>query len=123
VRGAVLGHREPGAPGHAADLPEEFADLADRLGDLYFSNFSLFQSLIDSWGIDQIFPIIPIHRLDERPTRRGTLADITCDSDGRVDQFPGRMGPNKRSRSTSSGRWQAATARRSATSRITWAPS
>jgi arginine decarboxylase len=80
---------------YAADLPEEFADLADRLGDLYFSNFSLFQSLIDSWGIDQIFPIIPIHRLDERPTRRGTLADITCDSDGRVDQFPGRMGPEQ----------------------------
>jgi arginine decarboxylase len=77
---------------HAAELPEEFADLSDRLGDLYFSNFSLFQSLIDSWGIDQVFPIIPIHRLDEAPTRRGTLADITCDSDGRVDRFAGRTG-------------------------------
>ncbi len=79
----------------AEDLPEEFGDLADRLGDLYFSNFSLFQSLIDSWGIDQLFPIIPIHRLNEAPTRRATLADITCDSDGRVDAFPGRMGPEK----------------------------
>lgn len=78
---------------HGDDLPEEFADLPDRLGDLYFSNFSLFQSLIDSWGIDQIFPIVPIHRLNEEPTRRGTLADITCDSDGRVDRFSGVNGP------------------------------
>jgi len=78
---------------HRDDLPEEFADLPDRLGDLYFSNFSLFQSLIDSWGIDQVFPIIPIHRLEEEPTRRGTLADITCDSDGRIDRFAGRSGP------------------------------
>ncbi|NNK64063.1 MAG: biosynthetic arginine decarboxylase [Gemmatimonadetes bacterium] len=71
------------------ELPEEFADLPDRLGDLYFSNFSLFQSLIDAWGIDQVFPIMPIHRLGERPTRRGVLADITCDSDGRIDRFAG----------------------------------
>lgn len=78
---------------HGDDLPEEFADLPDRLGDLYFANFSLFQSLIDAWGIDQIFPIIPIHRLDEEPTQRGTLADITCDSDGRIDRFAGRSGP------------------------------
>ncbi len=74
---------------HGAELPDEFEDLPDRLCDLYFSNFSLFQSLIDSWGIDQIFPIMPIHRLDERPTRRGVLADITCDSDGRIDRFAG----------------------------------
>jgi arginine decarboxylase len=74
---------------HREELPEELADLPDRLGDIYFSNFSLFQSLIDAWGIDQIFPIIPIHRLDERPTRRAILADVTCDSDGRVDRFPG----------------------------------
>jgi arginine decarboxylase len=80
---------------HAAELPEEFGDLADRLADLYFSNFSLFQSLIDSWGIDQVFPIMPIHRLEEAPTRRGTLADITCDSDGRVDRFAGRSGPEQ----------------------------
>lgn len=77
---------------HAEELPEEFDDLPDRLGDLYFSNFSLFQSLIDSWGIDQIFPIMPIHRLDEKPTRRGTLADITCDSDGKVERFAGEAG-------------------------------
>jgi arginine decarboxylase len=78
---------------YGSELPEEFADLPDRLGDLYFSNFSLFQSLIDAWGIDQIFPIVPIHRLDEAPTRRATLADITCDSDGRVDRFAGPSGP------------------------------
>lgn len=74
-------------------LPEELADLPDRMGDIYFSNVSVFQSLIDSWGIGQIFPIMPIHRLAERPARRGTLADITCDSDGRIDRFPGEQGP------------------------------
>jgi arginine decarboxylase len=71
------------------ELPESIAHLPDRLADLYFVNLSVFQSLLDSWGIDQIFPILPIHRLDEEPTRRGVLADITCDSDGRVDRFPG----------------------------------
>ena len=71
------------------ELPDEFAELPDRLGDIYFSNFSLFQSLIDSWGIGQVFPIMPIHRLGERPTRRAVLADITCDSDGRIDRFAG----------------------------------
>jgi arginine decarboxylase len=74
------------------DLPEELAGLPDRLADIYFCNFSLFQSLVDSWAIDQVFPIMPIHRLDEEPTRRGILADITCDSDGRVDRFPGGGG-------------------------------
>jgi arginine decarboxylase len=78
---------------HREELPEELYDLPDRLGDIYFSNFSLFQSLIDAWGIDQVFPITPIHRLDERPTRRGILADVTCDSDGRVDRFPGNGEP------------------------------
>jgi arginine decarboxylase len=78
---------------HREELPEELYDLPDRLGDIYFSNFSVFQSLIDAWGIDQVFPIIPIHRLDERPTRRGILADVTCDSDGRVDRFPGNGEP------------------------------
>jgi len=72
------------------DLPEELSDLPDRLCDLYFCNFSLFQSLIDAWGIDQVFPVMPIHRLDEEPTRRGILADITCDSDGKLDRFPGQ---------------------------------
>jgi arginine decarboxylase len=79
------------------ELPEEFASLPDRLGDIYFSNFSLFQSLIDAWGIDQVFPVMPIHRLDEEPTRRAILADITCDSDGRLDRFPGAEGGEARS--------------------------
>jgi arginine decarboxylase len=74
------------------DLPESLSHLPDRLADLYFVNVSVFQSLLDSWGIDQVFPIMPIHRLDEEPTRRGILADITCDSDGRVDRFPGEGG-------------------------------
>jgi arginine decarboxylase len=77
----------------ADDLPEEFADLPDRLGDIYFSNFSVFQSLIDAWGIGQVFPIMPIHRLAERPDRRAVLADVTCDSDGRIDRFPGSGEP------------------------------
>ena len=70
------------------ELPEELHDLRERVGDLYFSNFSLFQSLIDSWAIGQVFPVMPLHRLDEEPTRRGTLVDITCDSDGKLDRFP-----------------------------------
>jgi arginine decarboxylase len=57
------------------------------LPDKYFCNFSLFQSLPDSWAIDQIFPIIPIHRLDEKPDRTATLQDVTCDSDGKIDNF------------------------------------
>jgi arginine decarboxylase len=64
-------------------------DLDAALVDRYFCNFSLFQSLPDSWAIDQLFPIMPIHRLDEEPTRRGTLQDITCDSDGKIDRFVG----------------------------------
>ncbi len=68
-------------------LPEELEDLESSLSDIYFCNFSLFQSLPDSWAIDQLFPIMPIHRLDERPTRAGVLADITCDSDGKIDRF------------------------------------
>ncbi len=70
------------------DLPDELSDLPEQLGDLYFSNFSLFQSLIDAWAIDQVFPVMPIQRLNEEPTRRGTLSDITCDSDGKLDRFP-----------------------------------
>jgi arginine decarboxylase len=69
------------------DTPEELAGLADDLCDIYFCNFSLFQSLPDSWAIDQLFPIMPIHRLNERPVRNGVLADITCDSDGRINRF------------------------------------
>ena len=65
------------------------ADLDATLVDRYFCNFSLFQSLPDSWAIDQLFPIMPVHRLDEEPVRRGTLQDITCDSDGKIDRFVG----------------------------------
>jgi arginine decarboxylase len=68
-------------------MPEELEDLEVILSDTYFCNFSVFQSLPDSWAIDQLFPIMPIHRLDERPTRTGVLADITCDSDGKIDRF------------------------------------
>ncbi|HYL00081.1 MAG TPA: biosynthetic arginine decarboxylase [Steroidobacteraceae bacterium] len=68
-------------------LPEELDDLESILSDTYFCNFSVFQSLPDSWAIDQLFPILPVHRLDERPTRTAVLADITCDSDGKIDHF------------------------------------
>jgi arginine decarboxylase len=68
-------------------LPEELEDLEAILSDTYFCNFSVFQSLPDSWAIDQLFPIMPIHRLGERPTRTAVLADITCDSDGKIDHF------------------------------------
>jgi arginine decarboxylase len=68
-------------------MPEELADLESILSDTYFCNFSVFQSLPDSWAIEQLFPIVPIHRLDERPTRTAVLADITCDSDGKIDHF------------------------------------
>jgi arginine decarboxylase len=64
--------------------------------DRYFCNFSLFQSLPDSWAIDQLFPIMPIHRLREEPTRRGTLQDVTCDSDGKIDSFVGGVRPSPR---------------------------
>ncbi len=70
-------------------VPEEFEGLEAMLADTYFCNCSIFQSLPDSWAIDQVFPIIPIHKLNEKPTCRGTLADITCDSDGRIDHFIG----------------------------------
>ncbi|MBN2612874.1 MAG: biosynthetic arginine decarboxylase [Bacteroidales bacterium] len=68
-------------------LPDELRQLSKMLSDKYFCNFSLFQSLPDSWAIDQIFPIIPIHRLDEKPNVSATLHDITCDSDGKIDNF------------------------------------
>ena len=67
--------------------PDEFRKLDKLLADKYFCNFSLFQSLPDSWAIDQIFPIMPIQRLDERPDRTATLQDITCDSDGKIANF------------------------------------
>lgn len=68
-------------------VPEELEGLELILSDTYFCNFSVFQSLPDSWAIDQLFPIMPIQRLDEKPTRNAVLADITCDSDGKIDRF------------------------------------
>jgi arginine decarboxylase len=67
--------------------PEELQGLKSVLSDTYFCNFSVFQSMPDSWAIKQLFPIMPIHRLNEPPTRRAVLGDITCDSDGKIDQF------------------------------------
>ncbi len=68
-------------------IPEELVSLPKLLSDKFFCNFSLFQSLPDSWAIDQIFPIIPLQRLDEKPDRSATIQDITCDSDGKIDNF------------------------------------
>jgi arginine decarboxylase len=74
----------------AADLeffPEELEGIDALLSDTYFCNFSIFQSMPDSWAVKQLFPIMPIHRLEQRPTRNAILGDISCDSDGKVDQF------------------------------------
>jgi arginine decarboxylase len=68
-------------------FPEELETLDGMLSDTYFCNFSLFQSMPDSWAVKQLFPIMPIHRLNEMPTRHAVLGDISCDSDGKVDQF------------------------------------
>ena len=69
------------------EVPEDLQGLDDMLADTYFCNFSLFQSIPDSWAIKQLFPVMPIHRLNEPPTRQAVLGDITCDSDGKIDQF------------------------------------
>jgi arginine decarboxylase len=68
-------------------LSKELQQLREGLSDIYYCNFSVFQSMPDAWAIDHLFPIVPIHRLDQRPTRYGTLADVTCDSDGKIDRF------------------------------------
>jgi len=68
-------------------VPDEFEHLSNALADVYYGNFSLFQSLPDSWAIDQLFPIMPIHRLQEKPAHEAILADITCDCDGKIDRF------------------------------------
>lgn len=72
-----------------SSFPEIVAHIEAKLVDRYFCNFSVFQSLPDNWAIDQLFPIMPIHRLLERPTRYGTIQDVTCDSDGMIDRFAG----------------------------------
>ena len=69
------------------DVPEDLQGLDDMLADTYFCNFSLFQSIPDSWAIKQLFPVMPIHRLNEAPSREAVLGDITCDSDGKIDKF------------------------------------
>ncbi len=70
-----------------AYIPEEICKLEDSLGDQYLCNFSVFQSLLDHWALGQLFPIMPVSRLNERPTREATLVDITCDSDGQINRF------------------------------------
>ena len=69
------------------EVPEDLQNLDEQLSSTYFCNFSLFQSIPDSWAIGQLFPVMPIHRLQERPTEHAVLGDITCDSDGKIDQF------------------------------------
>ena len=72
---------------HMDEVPEDLQALDDAMADTYFCNFSLFQSCPDSWAIKQLFPVMPIHRLNEPPTHHAVLGDITCDSDGKIDQF------------------------------------
>ncbi|MGK7877448.1 MAG: biosynthetic arginine decarboxylase [Xenococcaceae cyanobacterium] len=72
---------------HQEYVPDDLEDLEKIMASIYYVNLSVFQSAPDSWAIDQLFPIMPIHRLDEEPSQRGILADLTCDSDGRIDQF------------------------------------
>ncbi len=72
-------------------LPDEIKSLKHQLADKYFCNFSVFQSVPDSWAIDHVFPVVPIQRLNEEPTRAATVEDITCDSDGRIDLFIGNQ--------------------------------
>ena len=72
---------------HLKHVPRDLEDIDVSLADIYYGNFSVFQSLPDSWAIDQLFPIMPVHRLDEFPSRQGIISDITCDSDGRIDHF------------------------------------
>jgi arginine decarboxylase len=68
-------------------IPPELENIESAIADIYYCNFSIFQSLPDSWAIDQLFPIMPIHRLLEIPSRNAVLADITCDCDGKIDRF------------------------------------
>ncbi len=67
-------------------VPEEVKELETSLGDQYLCNFSVFQSLLDHWALGQLFPIMPVHHLEQPPDRNGTLVDITCDSDGKVSE-------------------------------------
>jgi arginine decarboxylase len=78
-----------------AEVPEDLQNLDEQLSDTYFCNFSLFQSIPDSWAIKQIFPVMPIHRLTEKPANHAVLGDITCDSDGKLDRFVDRRDVKK----------------------------
>lgn len=73
-------------------IPPELETLPQQLADIYYGNFSVFQSLPDSWAIEQVFPVMPIHRLNEKPTRQAIIADLTCDCDGKLDRFAGPHG-------------------------------
>lgn len=77
------------------ERPPELKVLDLMLSDTYFTNFSIFQSIPDAWAIDQIFPVVPIHRLDEEPDRTAVIADITCDSDGQIDYYAGADSPRR----------------------------
>lgn len=76
-------------------VPPELNNLDESIADIYYGNFSLFQSLPDAWAIDQIFPVMPIHRLNEQPMNQAVIADITCDSDGKLDLFTGAEGESR----------------------------
>jgi arginine decarboxylase len=78
-----------------AEVPEELQNLDEQLSDTYFCNFSLFQSIPDSWAVKQLFPVMPIHRLNEKPANHAVLGDITCDSDGKLDRFVDRRDVKK----------------------------
>ena len=100
------------------EVPEDLQNLDEQLSSTYFCNFSLFQSIPDSWAIKQLFPVMPIHRLQERPTEHAVLGDITCDSDGKIDQFIDRRdvkrtlplhAVQRRTRTTSACSWSAPT--------------
>ncbi|ARU26188.1 biosynthetic arginine decarboxylase [Cellvibrio sp. PSBB006] len=73
-------------------IPQELETLPQQLADIYYGNFSVFQSLPDSWAIEQVFPVMPIHRLHEEPTRQAIIADLTCDCDGKLQKFAGPEG-------------------------------
>jgi arginine decarboxylase len=83
----LIGQRALAFAKEERHLLEDFEALEKRLVTKYIANFSVFQSIPDSWALDQLFPVVPIHRLDERPTVQATLCDVTCDSDGEVDRF------------------------------------
>jgi arginine decarboxylase len=84
--------RIKGLKGQMKKPPEDLEALDEMLKDMYFCNFSVFQSILDSWAIEQLFPVMPIHRLQEQPDRRGVIADLTCDSDGIIDRFIDEQG-------------------------------